>query len=110
MIQVGQTLWYVDDVRQYNKFKGRHVQVIKIGRKWAELDHAPRIDKTTLVADGGRCWLSEADYNAHVSLERLWTGFCRKVDRTYRVPDGVTEHAIRQAAALLNIPLNTTEV
>src|ERR1700688_1369142 len=111
MLTVGQKLWYVDTPRQNNP-RGREITVTKVGRKWVEVGRGyPRIDIETLHADGagysspGRCWLSEVDYDAEVSLNRIWNSLWNRVRDTYSAPKGVTEHAIRQAAALLDITL-----
>lgn len=109
MLSVGQELFYV---KTHNKYvKGTCVVVVKIGRKWAELSNGDRINKDTLWTDGGqysspgRCWLSEADYDTHIITYRIWNDFASRISRG-AVPDGLTEQAIRQAAALLSVPLN----
>lgn len=109
MLTVGQKLWYVPHQRQ-----GEEVEIAKVGRKWATTtDHwHPRIDIKTLHADGGgsffsgRYWLSREQYEAQKALNLLWRDFMSHIPRSGLCPDGVTEHAIRQAAALLNIPLS----
>lgn len=118
MLQVGQTLWYIE----FNGYRrappeerGHKVTVTKIGRHWAELGSARfRINVNTLLADGrgysppGRCYLSREAYLAEISLASLWGDFTRRISRI-NAPDGITEDAIRQAACLLCIPLGNTD-
>jgi len=48
----GQKLWWVPQRNRHAHEK--EVTVLKVGRKWAQLDNHERIDLETLVADAGQ--------------------------------------------------------
>lgn len=88
---VGQKLWYVPSDK---RGQPHAVTVLKVGRKWADLDYARRrISIKTLRADGGqysspgRCYLSQAEYEAEVALDKAWTKFRDLVYHRSRKPD-----------------------
>jgi hypothetical protein len=110
MITQGQKLWMVFSQRYCGE--PREVTVIKVGRKWAEIDvRGYRIDKTTLAIDGGdytspgRCYLCRETYERRVALLRAWNAVASKIDRRYGPADGVTIDDVRAAAALLKVNL-----
>ena len=78
-------------------------KVEKVGRKWITLTNGYRIDKETLVADGGRysppgcAWLSKKDYDDSIALTTAWLVFRTAVDRKHSVPEGVTLNQITNA-------------
>lgn len=104
-LQVGQELWFVP--RERRSGAPFITKVIKVGRKWAELDSRYRIDLTTLVADGGqytspgRCWLRKEDWEAAVRRSERWDYLRRLVDRQYRAPDGLATETIEHVIGLL---------
>ena len=108
---VGQVLWYVQ-YRISRGDAGHEVTIAKIGRKWAALDKGwPRIDKDTLVADGGkysspgRCWLSKDDWERGKIADKAWNQLSGRVRHGLR-PNHVTTSDIQAAAALLGIDLS----
>lgn len=111
-LTVGQTLWYVPHQRyESGRDRGTEVTVIKVGRKWADLNRGiPRISIQTMQADGGqysspgRCYLSRDEWLAEITLNAIWRDFASRIGGQ-SPPDGVTEDAIRQAAELLHIPM-----
>lgn len=113
-LKAGDTLWYVEVGYRITpeKERGKLVEVIAVGRKWATLAHGyPRIDLETLWADGGRysppgrCYSSQDAYLAELRLNSLWHRFNNRFHNRHSAPDGITESRIREAAAALNISL-----
>ena len=102
----GQKLWWVSQ-------RGRdnvqcEVAVVKVGRKWAQLNNWCRIDVGTLVADGGEyqspgcCYLSQSAYEDAVELTKAWADFTAALQ--YKsVPEGCTVQAIASARRLLGV-------
>lgn len=107
-LKVGQKLWWVPSQRYAGS--QREVTVEKVGRIWAQLSERSRIDKQTLIADGGeymspgRCYLSKAEYDEHIERVTAWNSFVYTV-RYQSMPDGVTIADITEAAKLLRIEL-----
>lgn len=66
----GQKLWWVP--QHSLGMKGREVTVLKVGRKWAELDNGERIDLETLISDGGRYAPNGRCY-LRMNRPRLWS-------------------------------------
>jgi len=103
----GQTLWWVPQRSKY----AQEVVVLKIGRKWAQLDNGERVDIATLVADAGgyspsgRCYLSKEAYEEKVALSKAWSALVDSF-RCRNVPDGVTVDDIEAARKLLRLPSN----
>lgn len=100
-----------------NRSRGpREVSVVKVGRKWAEIDiRGYRIDKDSLFIDGhgytspGRCYLSRDEFEASDMLEKSWSQIRGFIDRQYRVPDGLTLEKVQEIARLLCIDVSPTE-
>lgn len=107
-LKVGQKLWWVPNKRWGGP--QREVTVEKVGRIWAHLNERNRIDKQTLIADGGeysspgRCYLSKAEYDEYIERVTTWNVFAATV-RYKEMPDGVTVADITEAAKLLRIEL-----
>lgn len=110
-LEVGQKLWFVYNTYSYRRLEraeGSEVVVEKIGRNWAHLSDGHRINKESMVADGGkhsspgRCYLSKEHYDAEIQLIRAWREFAQRVPM-YGVPKGVTIEDIKAAAALLKL-------
>lgn len=106
----GQKLWWVPQRNRHAHEK--EVTVLKVGRKWAQLDNHERIDLETLVADAGQytpsgcCYLSREEYEQAGALTQAWSKLKR--DLQYgRTPDGVTIGDIEAARQLLGLPSNT---
>lgn len=103
-LTVGQALWVVWNDRRFAKPKGQ--VVTKIGRKWATLASGARVDLATLRLDGGthpspgRCYLSEAAYQAERATVDAWASLCRRISSNGR-PAGLTVEAIAAAEWLL---------
>lgn len=110
MLKEGQTLWWVPNQRHAGP--QREVIVQKVGRTWAQLSNRFRIDKNTLIADGGeyispgRCYLSEVAYIQYVNLIAAWNALTS--DLRYSRPEGVTIEDIEVARVLLGIPTSPT--
>ena len=72
----GQKLWWVPNRNRYQNEK--EVTVLKVGRKWAQLDNHERIDIETLVAasgnysPSGRCYISREEHEQKKALEQAW--------------------------------------
>jgi len=101
---VGQELWWVPNDGKNQRL----VTVLKVGRKWAELSNARRIDISTLCADGGgysspgRCHTSREEYEQTVKRNRAWSQLKR--DLEYKaIPDSVTTENIIAARKLLGM-------
>ena len=105
----GQKLWWVP--QHSLGMKGREVTVLKVGRKWAELDNGERIDLETLISDvgryapNGRCYLSQEAYKQAEALVQAWIKLKR--DLQYgRIPEDVTIGDIELARLLLGMTSN----
>lgn len=105
MLVVGQELWWVPS--NLRASDPHCVKVTKVGRKWATLDNWERIEMTTLHADGGqftspgRCWLSQAEYEAERDRQKLWSEFRIMTRDMWRAPDGVLADEIRHMIAVI---------
>lgn len=110
-LKVGQTLWFVNSqYRNANEAgKGSEVTVEKVGRVWVQLSNGHRIDKESMVADGGIysspgvCYLTEGDHKARLELCAVWRAFAEKIS-PHKVPDGLTIEDINFAR--LNLKLD----
>lgn len=122
-LTVGQELWFVPHER--GREKPRALKVMKVGRKWAEVgftiglpdnkNYGPhswgRIDVKTLWADGGqyispgRCWASREAWEAEKNRQATWRALRSKFERQGPAPDGMSEDAMRQIEALLDVAL-----
>lgn len=108
--KVGQELYYEPfDARDRNN---RMVRIIKIGRKWLELDGTwskMRADIETLLVDGGKysppgqCYLSREARETEVLLLKGWRDLAKQIDGARTVPDGVTFEDIGKARELLRL-------
>lgn len=116
MIEVGQKLWYVE--WQGQRFKpeserGREITITKVGRKWAESTHAPRIDKKTMRADGrgytspGKAYESRDDYLQSIRLSDMWSKLYRAVREMHSRPEWAGEVEIAEIARRLRIEIRT---
>ena len=108
----GQKLWWVPLRSRYSKEK--EVTVLKVGRKWAQLDNRERIDIETLVVDAGQyspngcCYLSRDAYEQEYALGKAWEKL--KSDLQYKqISNGVTISDIDAARKLLGLPSNDTK-
>lgn len=103
-LHVGQTLFFAPYSNHTYSPKGE-VTITKVGRKWATLSNNCRIDLETLVADGGeytppgRCYLSQAEYEAEAAANNEWIKFRQGLP--YARPQGVTAEDIAAARKLL---------
>ena len=102
----GQKLWWVP--QRHRNANEKEVTVLKVGRKWAQLDNNERIDIETLVADAGQysssgcCYLSREEYEQCKALTQAWSKL--KHDLQYwRNPEGVTIGDIEAARKLLGL-------
>jgi len=98
MIEQGQELWFVPSRRRASPYIAT---VLKVGRKWAELDdRGLRIDVETLWADGGqysspgRAWLSKEAWEEEVERNKAWDRFTTLLRHKYSVPDHLTTEDI----------------
>lgn len=119
MLNDGQELWYVP--RQKRDGGPYPVWVGKVGLKWADVlrdvgtPGTPRYSRykfgrvniATLAIDGegytspGQCYLDRQAWEVEERRQEAWSGLLLKLQHQYRVPDGVSEEAIKQATALL---------
>lgn len=98
MLQVGQTLWYVNSDRR--RGEPCEVRVKKVGRKWAELEPAwiGRVNIETLWIDGGqyaspgRCYYDREQHAREVRVNELWRDLRNRMP--YSPPTGMTENEI----------------
>lgn len=102
-LTVGQELWLVPD-----RGMARAVKVVKVGRKWAELDNRDRVDMNTMKLDGGeyaspgQCYLSREVHDREVELRIAWAYFSGLVcDHRHGPPEGVTIAQIANAQRAL---------
>ena len=110
-IKAGDKLYYIPT--RNGARDGRYLTVVKVGRKWAQLDNSERrplrIDVNTLWADGGnysspgRCYVSKEGYLAEERANYLCRELARRIG--YHPNDGVTISDIQEAAKLLKIEL-----
>ena len=104
---VGQELYWEWSEYSHKKNTGEMVTVTKIGRRWMELNNRHRVDRNTLIADGGqysppgRCFLSRAEREAERARDAEWMLLRHKMSR--RAPDGVTAEHIAHATRLLGL-------
>lgn len=108
----GQKVW-VHMISWRDATKLEEAAVLKVGRKWVELDpsYLGRFDVDTLLLKGeskygspGRVYRSPEDFHTELLTNRLWYDLARRIP-IGSVPKGVTLDKIRQVAALLDIPL-----
>lgn len=101
---VGQKLWFVSSD---NRRSEQEIIITRVGRKWLETDINCRLDVNTLVADGrgynspGVAYLNRADWVARCALISAWGEFRNVIDRTRRLPEGMTIERIQQAQRIL---------
>lgn len=103
---VGQKLWWVPSRRP-----GRpcEVEVLKIGRKWAQLSNSQRIDMQSLIADAGdfvspgRCYPDRAKYELETSQALAWSNLRKDLSLVYERPASATLENIQAARKLLGI-------
>lgn len=108
MLTVGQKLWLVPTQKYFGQ--PREVEVVKVGRKWAEINFRGYcVSLERLHVDGGQhsspaqCYTDREAYEADVALDKAWSDLRTKIDRKWGRPEGVTVEAIQQARALLNL-------
>jgi hypothetical protein len=107
MLTVGQELWYAPADRRY--LGGAcAVRVLKVGRKWADVDHhIGRVDAESLWVDGGkysspgRCWLSKETWEAEEARRSAWDQLRRDVYGQHPPPEHITTEQIENVRALL---------
>lgn len=117
-LTIGQKLWWVgSNYRRHDHDQGE-ATVTKIGRKWAELSfswRALRIDKNTLIADGGgytspgRCYLSRDHFEAAEHVRKVWDEFQTDFRGRYGMPPEMTVERIIEARRLLGLPASAIE-
>ena len=101
----GQKLWWVPRNSTYRK--PCEVVVVKVGRKWVQLDNGYRINAQTFEADGagysppGVCYMNQAIYAAELALNQAWLSLQQAL-RGPR-PAGVTLENIGEARAVLGL-------
>lgn len=104
-MNVGDKLYFVPFHLSY--MMPRYVTVLKIGRKWAELDNGRRVDIATMTVDGkgysspGRCYKSEEEYTTSTKLAREWEVLRCRVSNQFGPPKGMTIEKISQIKGLL---------
>lgn len=110
MLVVGQKLWLVYTQRN-RRDDGREVEVMKVGRKWAEVSRErTRLNIETLELDGGvyvspgRCYLSEQAYRDEQALSAALFRFKRDVSELRTSTDQITVENIRHVRNLLGMP------
>lgn len=105
-LRIGQKLYFVPNHRRENPTE---VEVLKVGRKWAELSNHHRIDVQSWLADGGQyispgqCHETREAYEAERSLDAAWNEVRRKVGAAYLRPISVSLERIEQAMSLLGL-------
>ena len=105
---VGQQLWYQPAHWGARETKGYLVTITKIGRKWLTVGRNLRVDKETLIADGGEyaspggCYLSEADYYDAKNLDHQWAQLLHDIPR-YTRPAHITIDQIKQVRCVLGL-------
>ena len=106
-LEVGQQLYYVSNNRRSST---QYVTIEKIGRKWIQLSNSHRVDKDTLIADGGnysspgRCYIDAEVYTKEQLRAAAWRDFKR--DACSVAPhESVTLDDILQARKLLKVDL-----
>ena len=105
-MKVGDILLWVG---RGNHVTMRDVTVTKVGRKWISLSNHARIDKTSLIADGGeymppgRCYLSKSEYEAEIALSRAWQKFRMDIGSMYQIPKNATVEGIANARKILQL-------
>lgn len=91
-LEVGQRLWYVPRERGQ--------------------PHEVTVGKVGLHIDGGeysspgRCYLSREEWEVEDATRRAWNGLRVEVTNRPPAPEGVSPEAIREAAALLRLPID----
>lgn len=105
-LKVGQELWFVPSNSRRDKPEA--VTIEKIGRKWAHIGSAGRVNLETLVVDGGvhsspgRCWLNREAWEAETRRQDAWRRLRSAIDRQWQAPDGLSLEQIEQATAILS--------
>lgn len=105
--KVGQVLFWEWSSYTHRRRENEDVTITKIGRKWLELSNGHRVDKETLVADGGkyspagRCYLDRAAREEESRAKKAWSDLKERMG--YSVPSGVSADDIEQAAKLLGL-------
>lgn len=103
-MKVGDTVYVVLD--ENSRTKGLS-GVVRVGRKWIYLSIGLRMEKSTMLLDGGgcstpgRCYMTEQDYLDEVSRHSLWSKLRSGLTRT--APSSVSNDDIKAAMKLLGI-------
>ena len=106
-LAVGQQLWYVP--REGYGGYPHAVTIAKIGSKYVTMTDGMCVDTEHLsvihsrYSSTGRCYLSQAAYEAEQASRNAWDTLRRLMDRTYNPPDGVTAEHIQEAMVLLGL-------
>ena len=106
-LKVGDTVYVVmNDNRRSKGF----AKVSGVGRKWVRLDNRHRMEKDTMLLDGGygenynspgRCYLDEQDYLNEQEKQRMWSKL--RSGLTWTAPSSVSNDDIKAAMKLLGI-------
>lgn len=104
----GQKLWFVPSQRGYSQ---REVEIVKVGRVYAEIDNNRRIFISDLTVDGrgysspGTCYLSREEYEKESALQEAWFLLRDEIGARYNAKN-CTINDILKAAELLSLDIN----
>jgi hypothetical protein len=109
MIEVGQKLWFVPN--RNGRGYPREVTVSKLGRKWITLaePYEPRINRETLIADGGnyispgRCYLDKQAYEQDQELQKRWRLIQWRFMHVSSKPDHITDADLADLERILRV-------
>lgn len=110
-LSIGDTLWLViGDEWKKNKHQAP-AKVVKVGRKWADLDYGRyRVDMETMRLDGagytspGKCYVSQSHYEQELAANKAWDYIAARISPSCR-PEHVDLEDIKSIAALAGIEL-----
>lgn len=101
----GRQLYFV---YRHNR-NSEYVTIEKVGRRWLSLSNRCRVDKDTLIADGGeytspgRAYVSQEQYEAEAHANKLWNTLRRRIP--WGRHSSISAADIEKAASLLRINL-----
>ena len=106
--EVGQTLWF-----HYDGYKGhkddQEVTITQVGSRWIYLSNGYRVDKKTLIADGGgysppgRCYLSKKECDDELALIKEWGLLRRHLGVCYVPPKDMSLDTVRHVREILGL-------
>lgn len=108
MVEVGQKLWWVGSPLCGYPNQAE-VTVVKVGRKWADLNNRQRIDIATMRADGngrsspGTCYTSQKEYEDRQKLMEEWERLRKWMANRYSIPPAMTVEKIKSVWDTLGV-------